>query len=49
MRLKMLRQKVLETLFQFSDSSFDDDTASSAFLGDHNEDMCYGLPYTSLE
>ena len=35
--------------YQFSrSSSDDDDTTSSVFLGDVNEDMCRGLPYTSL-
>ena len=48
--LKMLKKKASETLSQFSDfSSDDDDAASSTFLGDLNEDMCYGLPYTPLD
>ena len=47
--LKLLKKKAYKTLSQFFGSSFDDDdTASSAFLGDVNEDMCYGLPYTPL-
>ena len=47
--LKMLKKKASETLSQFSDFGSDDDVASSTFLGDLNEDMCYGLPYTPLD
>ena len=47
--LKLLKKKAYETLSQFFGSSFDDDdTASSAFLRNVNEDMCCGLPYTPL-
>lgn len=46
--LKLLKKKALETLFQFSDSGIDEDLASSVFLGDVDEDMCYRLPYTPL-
>ena len=49
MHLKILRQKASKTLSQFSDSDSDDDIASSAFLKDHNEDMCYDLLYMPLE
>ena len=45
----MLKKKASETLSQFSDFGSDDDVASSTFLGDLNEDMCYGLPYTPLD
>lgn len=33
---------------QFSNFGTDEDFASSTFLGDVNEDLCYGLPYTPL-
>ena len=47
--LKLLKKKAYKTLSQFFGSSFDDDdTASSTFLRDVNEDMCCGLPYTPL-
>ena len=47
--LKFLKKKASKTLSQLSRSSFDDDdVASSSFLGDVNEDMCRGLPYTPL-
>ena len=47
--LKLLKKKASKTLSQFSGfSSNDDDTASSTFLRDVNEDMCRGLPYTPL-
>ena len=39
----------IETMSQLSDFGYDDDTASSTFLGDLNEDMCYGFLYTPLE
>ena len=39
----------IETLSQLSDFGSDDDIASSTFLEDLNEDMCYGFLYTSLE
>ena len=45
----MLKKKASKTLSQFSDFGSDDDVASSTFLGDLNEDMCYGLPYTLLD
>ena len=47
--LKLLKKKASETLSQFSDFGFDDDTALFAFLGDVNEDMCYDLLYTPLD
>ena len=46
--LKLLKKKASETLSRFSNSGSDDDTTSFTFLGDVNEDMCYGLPYTPL-
>ena len=47
--LKLLKKKASETLSQYSGSGFDgDDTASSTFLGNVNEDMCHGFPYTPL-
>ena len=47
--LKLLKKKASETLSQYSGSGSDnDDIASSTFLGDVNEDMCHGYPYTPL-
>ena len=47
--LRLLKKKASETLSQFSGSGYDDDdTASSTFLRDVNEDMCHGFPYTPL-
>ena len=47
--LKLLKKKASKTLSQFSNSGSNDDTASFAFLGDVNEDMCYGLLDTPLD
>ena len=49
MKISKCISKCSDKKFQKLCFSFDDDTASSAFLGDHNENMCYGLSYTSLE
>lgn len=47
--LKLLKKKASETLSKFSGFTYDDDdTASSTFLGDANEDTCRGLPYIPL-
>ena len=40
--LKLFKKKASETLSQFFYSGSNDDTTSSSFLGDVNEDMCYG-------
>ena len=47
--IKILKQKASETLTLFFYFGSNDDTASFAFLGDVNKNMCYGMPYTSLE
>lgn len=39
----MLKKKVFETLSLFSDSGSDDNTASSTFLRNLNEYICYGF------
>ena len=46
--LKMLQQKDVETLSQLGSNS-DDDSTSLTLQDPPNEDMCYGMLYTSLE
>lgn len=46
--LKMLQQKDVETLSQLGSNS-DDDSTSLTLQDLPNEDMCYGMLYTSLE
>ena len=44
----MLQQKDVETLSQLGSNS-DDDSTSLTLQDLPNEDMCYGMLYTSLE
>ena len=47
--LRKLQMQAAETLSQLSDSNEDKKDTASLSLDLHNEDMCYGLPYTLLE
>ena len=47
--IKLLKKKASKTLSQFFDFCSNKNTAFSIFLGDVNEDMCYDIPYISLD